>query len=364
MTMCRMWKQRSSMREVAISLTIAAVGLAGGNAMSAVGQTPAPAASTAAQGTNPSSAASASASTTQAPAAPPAPVSPFPPVNLKNFNADFPTTAIVNSFLKEEWGYDQQRIWSVAAIQKTAAPGVSRIVVFVANKAQPGKVSDQVFYVTPDGKHAIASNVIDFGAHPFADMRKTLLAQAHGPAEGATSTDLTIVEFADLLNLKSRDAQDSINKLLKEVPQVHLVFENLPAAGSQYAMLAATEGVCVRKEKGDAAFFTYVQGVFDKLQGMTAATLDASLSAAATAAGADPKATAACAQTQAAKDDVNASIALAASVNIDQAPELVINGRIVPPESVPFDILKQIVAYQAQLDGVTVHVQPTLAPIK
>jgi protein-disulfide isomerase len=360
--MCRILKQSSSMKEVAISLMIAAIGVASSNVMTATAQTSSPAAPPAAQGASPAS--GTPASVPQAPQAPAAPVSPFPPINLKNFNADFPTTAIVNSFLKEEWGYDQQRIWSVAAIQKTAAPGVSRVVVFVANKAQPGKVTDQVFYVTPDGKHAIASGVVDFGANPFADTRKTLLAQAHGPAEGAANSDLLVVEFADLLNLKSRDAQDSINKLVKEIPQVRLVFENLPAPGSQYAMAAATEGVCVRKEKGDAAFFTYVQGVFDKLQGMTAATLDANLSAAVTAAGADPKATAACALTQAAKDDVKASVALAASVNIDQAPQLVINGRVVPPESVPYDTLKQIVAYQAQLDGVTVHVQPTLAPIK
>ena len=300
----------------------------------------------------------------QTPAAPPTPVSPFPPVNLKNFNADFPTTAIVNSFLKEEWGYDEQRLWSVAAIQKTAAPGVSRVVVYVANKAQPGKLTDQVFYVTPDQKHAIANGVVDFGANPFVDTRKTLLAQAHGPAEGAANSDLLVVEFADLLNPKARDAQDSINKLVKDVPQIRLVFENLPADGSQYAMRAATEGVCVRKEKGDAAFFTYVQGVFAKLPGMTPGTLDAGLSTAATAAGADPKTAMACAETEAAKDDVKTSVALAASVNIEQGPELVINGRVIPPESVNYDTLKQIVAYQAKLDGVTVNIQPTLATIK
>jgi hypothetical protein len=40
-----------------------------------------------------------------------APVDPFPPVNLKNFTADSPTTAEVNAFLKQIWGYDDSRIW-------------------------------------------------------------------------------------------------------------------------------------------------------------------------------------------------------------------------------------------------------------
>jgi protein-disulfide isomerase len=293
-----------------------------------------------------------------------APVNPFPPVNLKNFTADSPTTAEVNDFLKTVWGYDDSISWSVAAIQKTAAPGVARVVVFVANKAQSGKVSQNEFFVTPDGKHAISGAVIDFGAKPYADRRQTLQDQADGPAKGAASKDLLLVEFSDLLNPKSKQAQDAINNLVRDIPQARLVFENLPAEGSAYASLAAAEGVCVRKAKGDAAFFTYVQTVFSKQQGLTAATLQAALNAAVTAAGADPKSVATCAASQAAKDDVKASVALAAAAGVDATPVLVVNGRVLPLESIPYETLKQIVAYQAQLDGITVHVQPTLSTLK
>ena len=69
-----------------------------------------------------------------------APVNPFPPVNLKNFTASSPTTADVNAFLKQAWGFDDSRIWSVAAILKTQAPGVARVVVFSADKAHPDKL--------------------------------------------------------------------------------------------------------------------------------------------------------------------------------------------------------------------------------
>src|SRR5579862_6580995 len=89
---------------------------------------------------------------------------PFPAANPKNFTADAPSIDTVNAFLKALWGYDPNRIWRVEAIQKTLAPNVSRVVVYVSDKTG-GKVQPTAFIVTPDGKHAIAGEtVIPFGA--------------------------------------------------------------------------------------------------------------------------------------------------------------------------------------------------------
>ena len=342
------------MKKMAMVMVLATVG----TGASAWAQTPA------APEMSPATAEAQQATEPQAPKPQAAPVDPFPPVNLKNFTATSPTTAEVNAFLKAAWGYNANRIWSVAAIEKTAAPGVARVVVFAADKMEPGKVSRNEFFITPDGKHAIAGGVVDFGAHPF-DARRTLMQQqADGPAEGAAGKGLMVVVFSDLLNKRSKDAQDTVNNLMRDIPQARVVFENLPADGSPYALHAAEEGVCVRKEKGDAAFFTYVQGVFSKQNALTAATLQTGLDQAITAAGADPKSVDACAATPAAKADVEASIALAGAAGVDVAPALVVNGRVLPPTEVSYDSLKRIVAYQAQLDGIEVHVQPTLSNLK
>ena len=300
----------------------------------------------------------------QAPAPHAAPVDPFPPISLKNFTADAPTTAEVNDFLKQVWGFDPNRIWSVAAIQKTPAPGVVRVVVFAADKTQSGKLSQSEFFITPDGKHAIAGGVVDFGPKPFAARRVLLQEQANGPAEGSASKDLLLVEFSDLLNARSKEAQETINHLAKEIPQARIVFENLPADGSIYALHAAEVGVCVRKTKGDAAFFTYVDEVFAKQAGLTPTTVEPALNAAASAAGADPKAVEACAALPATKADVEASVALAKAADVDAAQALVVNGRILSPVAVPYETLKRIIAYQAQLDGLNVQVQPTLTNLK
>jgi protein-disulfide isomerase len=288
---------------------------------------------------------------------------PFPAVDPKNFTAESPTVAVVNDFLTQVWGANENRIWSVAGIEKTAAPGVSKILVLLADKTKAGSMSEYAFYVTPDGKHAIADTLIDFGPKPFAERRKTLQERADGPGEGAKSKDLMVVEFGDLLNVKSKETHETAVRLLGEFPQARLVYELLPPDGRAYSMRAAVEGVCVRKAKGDAAFYTYAQEVYNKQETMTKSNVESIFGAAATAAGADAAAVAACADTQAAKDEVKASMALGADVDIQQAPVLVVNGHILP-QSVTYETLKAITAFQAKEDGIAVHVQPTLSNLK
>jgi protein-disulfide isomerase len=49
---------------------------------------------------------------------------------------------------------------------------------------------------------------------------------------------------------------------------------------------------------------------------------------------------------------VQASVKLAQDLNVNQTPTLMVNGRQVPVGGVPYDMLKQIIQYQAKLDGV------------
>ena len=138
---------------------------------------------------------------------------PFPPVNPKFFTADAPSVDTVNAFLKSLWGYDQNRIWRVEAIQKTMAPGLSKVVVFVSDKTPGSKVQPTAFIVTPDGKHAIAGDaVIPFGATPFADLRKMLQDRADGATRGSTGKELMLVEFADLQCPHCKEAQGTMDQ--------------------------------------------------------------------------------------------------------------------------------------------------------
>jgi protein-disulfide isomerase len=280
---------------------------------------------------------------------------PFPPVNPKFFTASSPSVDTINSFLKTLWGYDTNRIWRVEAVQTTAAPGVSKVVVFVSDKSPNAKVQTMAFFVTPDGKHAIAdsSGVISFGATPFAETRKLLQDRADGASRGPASKDFMMVEFADLQCPHCKEAQTTMEQLAKDFPNARIVFQSFPLAEIHpFAFKAAAYGYCVQKQKNDA-FFPYASAVFDTQTALTPETGDQTLKNAVTKAGLDPAAIDACANTQAVKDKVNASVKLAEDAGVDQTPVLVVNGHLLPLTQIPYETLKTIVAYQASLDGVS-----------
>ncbi len=289
---------------------------------------------------------------------------PFPPVNLKFFTADSPTTATVESFLHALWGYDANRIWKVEGIEKTASPGVSKVIVYVTEKGGANaRVQSTAFFVLPDGKHAIADAMIDFGATPFAARRKTLQDRADGPAQGAAGKELLLVEFSDLQCPHCKEAEDNMAKLVKDFPTARIVHQPFPLMSIHPAAFqAAAEGLCVAKASNEA-YFKYEAAVYGTQEALTPENTTKTLADAVTRAGQDPAAIAACASTQPIKDALMASIKLGEDVGVDQTPTISVNGRLMPvsPSAMPYETLKNVVLFQAQLDGIHVDPpQPTL----
>jgi protein-disulfide isomerase len=298
--------------------------------------------------------AAVSSQTPTATVLPPAPVDPFPPADPKYFTAASPTVETVNSFLERTWGDDPDRRWRVMAIQPTTAPGVSQIIVAVTGRSSDAKPQAITFYVTPDGQHAIAagSGVVPFAANPFAAARDLLKQSANGAARGAASKDLLLVEFSDLQCPHCKEAQATMDQIVKDFPDARVVFQLLPLTEIHpSAFKAAAYGVCAQKQS-DAAFFNYADEVFKTQDALTPATDDTVLKAAAIRAGLDGSAIAACADTQATKDVVNADIKLANDAGVNQTtPTLSVNGRMLPV-GIPYDSLKRLIVFQAKMDGV------------
>ncbi len=289
-----------------------------------------------------------------------APADPLPQANPKFFTAATPTVETVNAFLKALWGYDTNRIYRVMGIQSTPAPGIAKVTVFVTDKTPNAKVQSASFYVTPDGKHAIgeAAGVISFGATPFADLRALLQQRATGASRGAESKDLLLVEFADLQCPHCKEAQATMDQIAKDFPKARIVFQLFPLVDIHAsAFKAAAFGVCAQKQSSEA-FFKYAAAVFDTQDALTPTTDDAVLKAAATRAGLDATAIAACAATQATKDAVAADLKLGEEAGVDQTPLLAVNGRMLPITAIPYEAIKQIIVYQAQLDGVPTGAAP------
>lgn len=292
----------------------------------------------------------------QAPAAPApqaAPAEPqFPPEDPGNFTAVTPTRAEVESFLKTSWGYDPNRVWQVHGIEKTAAPGVSKVTIYVAEKSGGQQIATLNFFVTPDGHHLVTQDaVLDFGAKPFENNYRSLQERATGPSRGAAGKQFELVEFADFQCPHCKDAQPVAEKLLQDFPQAHFVFENFPLVNIHpEAYKAAAWGACVAQQGNSEAFFKYADSVFAAQNELAGQGADQALRNAATAAGADPDKIAACADSPAGKSAVDASMRLGQELNVNLTPTIFIDGRAVPMLDVSYEQLKTIIAYQFSLD--------------
>jgi protein-disulfide isomerase len=303
---------------------------------------------------------SAPAQTPTTPSAPapaaPAPAAPvFPKPNPEFFTATSPTMDTINGFLEASWGYEENRVWQVEAILKTAVDNVSKVVVYIGDKSGKEKPTALQFFTMPDGKHIITGNdIVAFGEKPYADFRARLQQDANGPARGAAAKDLELVEFADFQCPHCKEAQANMEKLAADFPKARIVFQHDPIASIHpQATRAAAYGVCVARMNGSTAFFKFASDLFDAQDGM--ATPDGAtmtLNSALAKSSLDPAKIAACADSAETKAEVDASVKLASDLGISQVPTLVINGREVPA-NVPYDTLKKIVAYQAKLDGIT-----------
>jgi protein-disulfide isomerase len=300
--------------------------------------------------------ASAQTQVPPAPSAPtPAAAPAFPKPDPQYFTASLPAKETIDAFLQASWGYDDSRVWQVQAIMKTPVDGISKVIVYVADKAGKEKPSALQFFAMADGKHIITGDqIVDFGEHPFAEYRAQMQARADGPYRGGASKDMELVEFADFQCPHCKEAQANMEKLAVDFPKARIVFENFPIASAHpQSVIAASYGVCVANLGGSTAFFQYAAAVFDGQDGLaTADGATLTLNSAVTKAGLDPAKVATCAATPQTKAAVDASVKLASDVSISQVPILVVNGRQVPANA-PYDTLKKIVAYQAKIDGVT-----------
>jgi protein-disulfide isomerase len=287
-----------------------------------------------------------------APAPAAAPV--FPAPDPANFTASAPTKEAVSAFLQTSWGYDDSRVWAVEAILKTSVEGLSKVIVYVGDKTGKQKPSGIQFFALPDGKHIIAGDeVLPFGANPYSEYRALTQQKADGPYKGAAAKDLEIVEFADFQCPHCKDAQANMEKLAVDFPSARIVYQNYPLPQHKEAAGAAAYGVCVAKQGGSTAFFTFASAVFEGQDGLSSADgATLTLNSAVTKAGLDPAKISTCAKDPATIAAVEASVKLAKDLNINQTPTLLVNGRQVPANG-PYDTIKQIIEYQEKLDGLS-----------
>jgi protein-disulfide isomerase len=256
---------------------------------------------------------------------------------------NLPSEDTVNGFLHQMFGYEPDVTWKVQSVKPSEAGGLSEVNV---NVASPQGTQAMKFYVTADGKHAISGELLPFGAQPFAEMQKKLEAEANGPSRGPKTAPVMLVVFSDLQCPHCKESEPALNELLEKNQNVRLVFQSFPLPNHDWAMKAARYADCIGQGSSDN-FFKFVDGVFAAQTEITASNADEKLKGIAEKSGAKPDDVAACAAKSETESQVQKSIALGKSLEVNSTPTIFINGRRIPG-GIPYDPLQKMVDFAAK----------------
>jgi protein-disulfide isomerase len=259
-------------------------------------------------------------------------------------SAVLPTEDEVNGFMHETFGYNPQLTWKIVSIKPSEAKGLAEVTVQISGPEGSGS---QRFFVSEDGKHAVVGDVMPFGKHPFEAAQSELKKNANGPSRGPANAPVLLVEFTDLQCPHCKEANPTIERLMKENSNVRFVSQLFPLPNHNWAMKAAQYADCVALASNDA-YWKFVDGVFAAQDQITAENADERLSAIADASGVKGADIAACAAKPEAQSRVEASMNLGKSVNVNSTPTLFVNGRPVGVGNNNYDALKQLVDFAAK----------------
>ncbi len=141
------------------------------------------------------------------------------------------------------------------------------------------------------------------------NYRNILERDAKGPSRGPANSPLLLVEFADFECPHCKEAQPTIERLLKDYPQARFVSQMFPLRNiHSEAEKAAETGVCVAKIGGNDAFFKYSDAVYANQTQLTPQSSAEALSSAVKAAGLDDAKVKACVAEPSTKAAVDASL--------------------------------------------------------
>jgi protein-disulfide isomerase len=258
--------------------------------------------------------------------------------------ADLPSEATVDSFMRQQFGYQKDISWKISSIRPSGIAGLAEVSVVLAS---PQGSQLTRFYVAADGEHALVGDIIPFGAHPFDPAKKTLDKGITGPSRGPKDAPVIIVEFGDLQCPACKAAQPTIEQLVTAEPNARFVFQNFPLEMHNWAAKGAAYADCVGQASNDA-FWKFVAKTYETQSDITAENADEKLTALADGAGVKGADIAACAVKPETKSHIDASLALGKSVDVSGTPTLFINGRKVGSfDARLLDVYKSLVEFAA-----------------
>ncbi len=255
-----------------------------------------------------------------------------------------PTDAAVNAFLHRMYGFDPSITWKVVSIKQSAAPNVAEVIYYVGSEPRATHL-----YITPDGKNAVAGQMLPFGADPFAAVRNRLTRSTTGIAKGTANSPVSIYVFSDLQCPHCKIAEPKLDKLQQDVPGVRLIFQQYPIAQIHpWAMKAAEYSDCIGRAQPEKAF-AFNDSVFAQQDTITPENATEKLNEILKTQALDSAKISSCAENATTGERVKQSIDLGQSLDVSGTPSIFINGRKINGfNDLPYETLKQLVEFEAK----------------
>jgi protein-disulfide isomerase len=242
-------------------------------------------------------------------------------------------------------------VWPTTISMEISDPKPSDLPGFyaVTARASQGKAhQDEVFYVSKDFKKIIRGSVYDSAENPFKKELDKLKTDGR-PALGTQGAPVVMVEFTDFECPYCREEAKKLrDNLLKDFPkEVHFYFMDFPLETIHpWAKAAAMAGQCIFKQNVDV-FWDYHDWVFEHQDQISADTLVPKIMEFTKDKKIDGLQLSRCIDSKATEAEVNRTIAMGESLEVNSTPTIFVNGRKLPG-AIDWPELKRVVEYEIE----------------
>ena len=234
-----------------------------------------------------------------------------------------PLQKTIEAYLRNLYAFGPDVQLTVSAPKETGIAGLLETSVSV--KTGEG-AEDAKFYVSKDGKYLIRGEVSDLAKDPLAQNR-ALIDLKDAPSLGDPKATVTVVEFSDFECPVCRSLHDVMRGILRNYPQVRVVFKDFPIEVLHpWARTAALAGRCAYQQD-PAAFWKIYDSIYDHQEIISAENAWMKMTEYAGQAGLNADSFRACMASPEAAAAIEASRANAQKLDVNSTPTIFVNGR-------------------------------------
>jgi protein-disulfide isomerase len=234
-----------------------------------------------------------------------------------------PLQKSIDAYLRNLYAFGPEVLLTVSVPKET--PIVGLLETSVSVKTSEG-AEDAKFYVSKDGKYLIRGDVLELSKDPLAANRAAIdLTDA--PVMGSPKASIIVVEFSDFECPVCRSLHDVMRGMMKNYPQVRVVFKDYPIEVLHpWARTAALAGRCAYRQD-PAAFWKMYDSIYDNQELISAENAWMKMAEYAGQVGLNADAFRACMAGPEAGAAVDASRANGQKLDVNSTPTLFVNGR-------------------------------------